>query len=161
MIVSGAIGEDLAVAAVRLGAVDYILKDRLARLGTAVQNALEQTRSRRRQREAQRALEHQALHDNLTNLPNRLMLQQRVKQALTERPTVALLQLAVLLLPDPVSATALHPASGALPSAAKLTLPVGFAPLTVAVKVTLLPSVVGLPEVASVVLVGSPFDATK
>ena len=33
VIVSGAIGEDLAVAAVRLGASDYVLKDRLARLG--------------------------------------------------------------------------------------------------------------------------------
>jgi diguanylate cyclase len=93
IIVSGAIGEDLAVAAVHLGAVDYVLKDRLARLGTAVQNALEQTRSRRRQREAQRALEHQAFHDGLTNLPNRLMLQQRVKQALAERSSVALLLL--------------------------------------------------------------------
>ena len=93
VIVSGAIGEDLAVAAVRLGAVDYVLKDRLARLGTAVQNALEQTRSRRRQREAQRALEHQALHDGLTNLPNRLMLLQRVKQAIAERSSLALLLL--------------------------------------------------------------------
>jgi diguanylate cyclase (GGDEF)-like protein len=93
IIVSGAIGEDLAVAAVRLGAVDYVLKDRLARLGTAVQNALEQTRSRRRQREVQRALEHQALHDGLTDLPNRLMLQQRVKQALAERASLALLLL--------------------------------------------------------------------
>ncbi len=93
VIVSGAIGEDLAVAAVRLGGVDYVLKDRLGRLGTAVQNALEQSKLRRRQVEGQRALEHQALHDGLTNLPNRLMLHQRVKQALAERPTVALLLL--------------------------------------------------------------------
>src|SRR2546425_11674375 len=62
VIVSGAIGEEIAVAAVRQGAIDYVLKDRLARLGTAVQNALEQSQLRRRQREAQRALEHQALH---------------------------------------------------------------------------------------------------
>jgi diguanylate cyclase len=93
IIVSGAIGEDLAVAAVRLGAVDYVLKDRLARLGTAAQNALEQSKLRRRQREGQRALEHQALHDGLTNLPNRLMLRQQVEQALAERPAVALLLL--------------------------------------------------------------------
>jgi diguanylate cyclase len=93
VIVSGAIGEDLAVAAVRLGAVDYVLKDRLGRLGTAVQNALEQAKLRRRQREGQRLLEYQALHDGLTKLPNRLMLHQRVRQAIIERPTVALLLL--------------------------------------------------------------------
>src|SRR5438445_20832 len=41
VIVSGAIGEETAVAAVRQGAIDYVLKDRLARLGTAVENAVE------------------------------------------------------------------------------------------------------------------------
>ena len=93
VIVSGAIGEDLAVAAVRLGASDYVLKDRLARLGTAVQNALEQSKLRRRQQEGQRALEHQALHDSLTNLPNRLMLHERAKQVLADGNSVALLLL--------------------------------------------------------------------
>ena len=42
IIVSGAIGEETAVVAVREGAADYVLKDRLGRLGTAVENALEQ-----------------------------------------------------------------------------------------------------------------------
>jgi diguanylate cyclase len=91
VLVSGAIGEDLAVAAVRMGAADYVLKDRLARLGTAVENALEQAKLRRRQREAQRALEHQALHDGLTDLPNRLMFRQQIEKALAERPSFALL----------------------------------------------------------------------
>ena len=36
IIVSGTIGEDTAVAAMKLGAADYLLKDRLARLGPAV-----------------------------------------------------------------------------------------------------------------------------
>src|SRR5256886_15829535 len=71
VIVSGAIGEDLAVAAVRLGAMDYVLKDRLARLGTAVKKAIEQGELRRRQRVAQAALGHHALPDGLTHLPNR------------------------------------------------------------------------------------------
>lgn len=42
IIVSGSIGEDVAVAAVREGAADYLLKDRLGRLGAAVDHALEQ-----------------------------------------------------------------------------------------------------------------------
>jgi diguanylate cyclase (GGDEF)-like protein len=91
VLVSGAVGEDMAVAAVRLGAVDYVLKDRLGRLGTAVENALEQAKLRRRQREAQKALEHQALHDGLTDLPNRLMFRQQIEKALAERPSFALL----------------------------------------------------------------------
>src|SRR6266446_604195 len=93
VLVSGAIGEDMAVAAVRLGAVDYVLKDRLGRLGTAVENALEQAKLRRRQREGQKALEHQALHDGLTDLPNRLMFRQQIEKALAERRGVAVLLL--------------------------------------------------------------------
>ncbi|HET9848414.1 MAG TPA: diguanylate cyclase, partial [Candidatus Dormibacteraeota bacterium] len=50
IIVSGAIGEETAVAAVRDGAADYVLKDRLTRLGTAVENALEQHALRQRER---------------------------------------------------------------------------------------------------------------
>jgi diguanylate cyclase (GGDEF)-like protein/PAS domain S-box-containing protein len=42
IIVSGSIGEDVAVAAVREGAADYLLKDRLGRLPSAVEHALEQ-----------------------------------------------------------------------------------------------------------------------
>jgi diguanylate cyclase (GGDEF)-like protein/PAS domain S-box-containing protein len=42
IIVSASIGEDVAVAAVREGAADYLLKDRLGRLGSAVEHALEQ-----------------------------------------------------------------------------------------------------------------------
>ncbi|NTU82416.1 MAG: response regulator [Chloroflexales bacterium] len=41
IIVSGAIGEEEAVAAMRRGAADYLLKDRLARLGTAIEHVLQ------------------------------------------------------------------------------------------------------------------------
>lgn len=96
VILSGAVGEEIAVAAVREGAMDYVLKDRLARLGTAVTNALEQAELRRRQRMARAALEHQALHDALTDLPNRLMLRQELERTIMSKQTpVALLLLDV------------------------------------------------------------------
>jgi diguanylate cyclase (GGDEF)-like protein len=93
VIVSGAVGEDLAVAAVRQGAMDYVLKDRLARLGTAVKNSIEQAELRRRQRVAQAALEHHALHDALTDLPNRLMLREEIQKAIGTNAYVVLLLL--------------------------------------------------------------------
>src|ERR1700693_4901158 len=70
-------------------------------------------------------------------------------------PTARLLvlQAAVLLLPAPVSATAAQPAIE-LPPSVKLTVPVGLLPVTVAVNATLVPTVAGLAELVSVVVVG-------
>lgn len=56
IIVSGTIGEETAVEAMRLGATDYLLKDRLGRLGPAISRALELGRLRREQRESIEAL---------------------------------------------------------------------------------------------------------
>src|SRR6185295_14165800 len=64
------------------------------------------------------------------------------------------LHAAVLLLPLPASATALQPLIEFAPSL-KLTLPVGLVPATVAVNVTLVPTVEGFFELASVVVVGA------
>src|SRR5437879_12163419 len=99
VLVSGAVGEDMAVAAVRLGAVDYVLKDRLGRLGTAVENALEQAKLRRRQQEGQKAMEHQALHDGWTALPDRLMVRQQIEKALTDPPSLAVMSIALDQVP--------------------------------------------------------------
>ncbi|HEY2252407.1 MAG TPA: response regulator, partial [Planctomycetaceae bacterium] len=55
IIVSGSIGEDLAVNALKEGAADYLLKDRLGRLGQAVTSALAQ----KQLRESKRQLEEQ------------------------------------------------------------------------------------------------------
>lgn len=55
IIVSGTIGEDTAVEAMKQGAADYVLKDRLSRLGQAVEHALEEHRVRRAQLAAERA----------------------------------------------------------------------------------------------------------
>lgn len=54
VLVSGRVGEDVAVDAMKRGAYDYLLKDRLARLGEAVRRALEQHQL---QRESARAAE--------------------------------------------------------------------------------------------------------
>src|SRR5262249_18988797 len=42
ILVTGAVGEEAAVECLRQGAADYLLKDRLARLGQAVTHALEE-----------------------------------------------------------------------------------------------------------------------
>src|SRR5688572_7676665 len=54
--VSGTIGEERAVEAMRHGAADYVLKDRMDRLGPAVRNALELGQMRREKEAAERAL---------------------------------------------------------------------------------------------------------
>jgi len=56
IIVSGTIGEDVAVQAMQAGATDYLLKDRLTRLAPAIGRALEQKRLREEKRAAQQAL---------------------------------------------------------------------------------------------------------
>jgi two-component system cell cycle sensor histidine kinase/response regulator CckA len=55
ILISGTVGEEIAVEAVKHGAADYLLKDRIARLGTAVRRALHEAgeSGRRRKLEAQ------------------------------------------------------------------------------------------------------------
>ncbi len=56
IVVSGAIGEDRAVEMMRRGATDYLLKDRMARLGPAVRRALDEKHLRDDVRKAEEAL---------------------------------------------------------------------------------------------------------
>ncbi|MGC9943460.1 MAG: PAS domain S-box protein [Verrucomicrobiota bacterium] len=46
ILISGTVGEDVAVEAMKHGATDYLLKDRMTRLGVSVEQALEQQRMR-------------------------------------------------------------------------------------------------------------------
>src|SRR4051812_30644093 len=57
IIVSGYIDEETAVKAMRSGAHDYIMKDRLARLAPAVERELREAEVRRTMRESQQELE--------------------------------------------------------------------------------------------------------
>lgn len=56
IIVSHAIGDEEAVALMRAGAADYLLKDRLGRLGESVRHALEQRRLREEHTAARNAI---------------------------------------------------------------------------------------------------------
>jgi PAS domain S-box-containing protein len=56
ILVSGTVGEEVAVEAMRYGATDYLLKDRTVRLATAVRRALSDTQLRAEQRRTQEAL---------------------------------------------------------------------------------------------------------
>jgi PAS domain S-box-containing protein len=56
ILVSGTMGEETAVVAMKQGATDYVLKDRLSRLGAAVTQALEQSRFRKEKMHAEEAL---------------------------------------------------------------------------------------------------------
>ncbi len=94
IIVSGSIGEDIAVAAMKDGANDYIMKHNLARLSPAIKRELRETRNREAHRRAQQTIEHLAYHDPLTGLVNRREFEVRLHQALrtaSEREQHALL----------------------------------------------------------------------
>src|SRR6266702_164084 len=71
-----------------------------------------------------------------------------------------MLHCAVGVLPLPPSATAAQPLIE-LPPSVKPTVPVGALPVTVAVKVTFAPTVDGLSELASVVVVLATLPATS
>ena len=56
IIISGKIGEEVAVEALKAGANDYLLKDRLTRLGPAIDRAIREATQRHRSRQAENAL---------------------------------------------------------------------------------------------------------
>lgn len=58
--VSGALGEERAVEAMRAGAKDYLLKDNLKRLAAAVRRELAEAKDRRRRRRAEELMEIEA-----------------------------------------------------------------------------------------------------
>ena len=66
LIVSGSIGEENAVEALRRGAADFLIKDRLARLGPAIRQACEQRRLRQVARDTVKSL--RALADSMPQL---------------------------------------------------------------------------------------------
>jgi class 3 adenylate cyclase len=76
IIVSGSIGEDVAVAAMKSGAHDYVLKGNLARLGAAVERELREVEVRRARKKAEEV--ERRLHRELEELY--LQLERRVRE---------------------------------------------------------------------------------
>src|SRR2546421_2045019 len=76
---SGTIGEERAIEAIKLGATDYVLKGSMRRLGTAVKRALVEAEERKAYEARIRYL---ANFDALSDLPNRSLLADRSAQAI-------------------------------------------------------------------------------
>jgi PAS domain S-box-containing protein len=60
--VSGTLGEDVAIEALKIGATDYVLKTRLSRLVPAVQRALREAREKAELRKAEEALRRSEMY---------------------------------------------------------------------------------------------------
>ena len=80
IIVSGTIGEEIAVEAMRTGAHDYIMKDNLARLAPAVERELRDAEIRKKHEQDREMLEYLTLHDQLTGLYNRIYFENELKR---------------------------------------------------------------------------------
>lgn len=84
IIVSGTIGEDRAVMAMKQGAHDYILKGNLKRLLPAVERELREALVRQERRQADETIRHLAYTDPVTNLPNRIRFRELVNVAIED-----------------------------------------------------------------------------
>ncbi|HEB94987.1 MAG TPA: GGDEF domain-containing response regulator [Sedimenticola thiotaurini] len=93
IIVSGSIGEEFAVAAMKAGAHDYLMKGNLKRLVPAIDRELRDAETRRARRRAEEEIRHLAFHDPLTGLFNRREFERRLERALVSGRETALLYL--------------------------------------------------------------------
>lgn len=83
IIVSGSIGEEAAVAAMKAGAQDYLVKGQLARLPAAIERELRDADERRARKEAEQKIRYLAYFDPLTTLPNRTHFCEQFTEHLT------------------------------------------------------------------------------
>lgn len=91
IMVTGAIGDELAVDLLKGGARDYVLKDRLARLPLAIKRAMEEEQASREQslaeeklRQAQRVFDHTSEGIMVTDAENRIVAVNRAFTTITE-----------------------------------------------------------------------------
>lgn len=82
ILVSGTLGEEIAIESLKAGATDYVLKQRLSRLVPAVKRALKETEYGAARRAAEARVHELAFYDELTALPNRALFEDRLRVAL-------------------------------------------------------------------------------
>jgi len=84
IIISGKVSEDMAAAAMKAGAHDCMLKDKLTRLTPVIDRELKEAALRAERRQAIAKLEYLTFYDDLTGLPNTTLfleyLTERIKQ---------------------------------------------------------------------------------
>ena len=83
ILVSGILGDEEAVIeTLKAGVTDYVPKERLARLVPAVQRALKEAEARAARQRYEARVQQLAFYDGLTGLPNRALLEDRLRMAL-------------------------------------------------------------------------------
>lgn len=84
ILISAAVREDLAVAAMKDGAQDYVMKSNLTRLIPIIERELREVKIRRERAQAEQTIKYLAYYDPLTSLPNRTLLLERLQQAILD-----------------------------------------------------------------------------
>jgi len=79
---SGTIGEERAIECLKAGAMDYVLKDRPARLVPAIRHALHTVELEAKRKRAEEEIHRLAYYDTLTGLPNRTLLSERLGEGI-------------------------------------------------------------------------------
>jgi diguanylate cyclase (GGDEF)-like protein len=79
---SGTIGEERAIECLKAGAMDYVLKDRPARLVPSIRHALHTVELEAERKRAAEEVHRLAYYDPLTGLPNRTLLAERLGEAI-------------------------------------------------------------------------------
>ena len=79
IVVSGVIGEEVAVATMKAGAHDYLMKDKLLRLVPAIERELQEAEGRRQRRQAEEALRtsEERFRGLIENSPSAIFLKDR------------------------------------------------------------------------------------
>ncbi len=85
IIISGTIEEEIAIAAMKAGVHDYLLKHQLGRLIPAVERELREAKIRHQNRQIQKKLEYLAFYDESSNLPNRTSFLNYIYQELQQK----------------------------------------------------------------------------